>query len=502
MQIPFFEVLNALPRVYRKLAGDRNYQLPSILPDSASPIVLRNEQGRQKWTFYIPAGLESPLSPSQTHDLCSECLQISQQLSGGKSNAFDHFRKDPNFIDVTDRQVRNLLSTDKDFMENRQEEFCETSLTFVMHSEDAALGTTLMNLWMSYALARKQGRRFFVDDTDWAYGKFSSYFKPPPKPTCRPPPVSWKLPCPLQAQHLVVSSANAHLIFGDSFKDYYRSPFAIGEARQKEIFDMARSGYEALFHLVGDDAAYLQQRSQELNREVRSKGGIAIGMHVRHGDSHPLETQYQDSYIPLDRYTKKAGTILRSHLEQAYGDSALARSMMSHSKIMLASDDPDVYSSLELGGAEKAQSYISLASKSILDAGPEQISGENVGWEGGFFQDMFLSLGAAHVDYSLVGGPLPSNQGPTGPKTLSVESVAKQHRLQPSEEGLNLREYIGRAYLLDLAVLSQSDQVICDISNASCRLLAVMMGWDRAIARQSWQNIDGNWHWAHTLPRR
>ncbi|OKL60843.1 hypothetical protein UA08_03932 [Talaromyces atroroseus] len=497
-RIPLIAVFNAFPLVLGWFVGDQDYQLPPILPDSASPVIMKNEHGRQKWTVHIPADMELPLSLPQMRDLCSNCLQMSQQVSHGKFQSFDYFRPDPNFIDIADRQAKSMLSA-----ENKQDAFCETSLTFVMQSEDAGLGNTLMNLFMSYGLAQKQGRSFFIDDTNWAYGTFSAYFKPLPKPACRPPPLAYRVPCPLQARHLVVSSSNAHLIFGDSFEEYFRSPFVAGETQQKEIFDMAHTGYEALFHIIGDDAVYLQQRILGLNREVRSKGGIAVGVHVRHGDTHPLEAQYSDSYIPLDLYVKKLSTIIRTHLEQADSDSALAQSMISHSKIMLASDDPDVYSSLELGGAERAQNYISLASKSSLDAANDQqelLADENSGWEGGFFQDMFWSLGVA-ADYSLVGGPLPSNRGPTDSKTLSLGSVAEQHRLQPSKEALSLREWIGRAYLLDLAVLSQSDQVLCGISSASCRLLAVMMGWNKAITRQSWQNIDGNWSWSHSLPR-
>lgn len=464
---------------------------------------MTNEQGHQKWTVHVPAGLELPLSPTQIGDLCAQCSRMSQRLSDGKYQPFNYFRSDPNFIDIPDRQKTRLLSSEQTVMEELKDPYCETSLTFVMQSEDAGLGTTLMNLWISYGLAQKQGRSFFIDDTNWAYGKFTTYFKPLAKPACRPPPPAYRLPCPLQARHLVVSPTNAHWILGDNFQEYFQSSFAVGDTRQKEIFDMAHSGYKALFHLIGDDAVYLQQRIQGLNKEVRSKGGIAMGIHVRHGDSHPLESQYQDSYIPLDRYGKKVRTIFHAHLQQAHGDTALSQSMAAHSKVLLASDDPDVYSSFELGGAERAQSYISLASKSTLDAArdaKEQLSEEDAGWGGGFFQDMFWSLGVDGGDYSLVGGPSPSNRGPTGRKTLSVESVAERPRLHPSEESLKIREWIGRAYLLDMAVLGQSDRVICDISSASCRLLAVMMGWNKAITHQSWHNIDGKWQWTYITP--
>lgn len=505
IRMPLFQLLSVPSLVQKWLADDRNYQLPSILPVTASPVIMTNEQGRQKWTVHIPAGMEFPLSPSQIGDLSSQCFQMSQQVSEGKHQPFDYSRSDPNFIDITDRQstrqVTGLLSTKQTVMQKKSTLYCESSLTFVMQSEDAGLGTTLMNLWISFGLAQKQGRSFFIDDTNWAYGRFSKYFKPPPKPTCRQPPPALRLPCPLQARHLVVSSSNAPWIFGDSFKEYFKGPFAVSETRQREIFEMARSGYEALFHLIGDDASYLQHRIQGLNRDVRSKGGIAIGIHVRHGDSHPLEPQYKDSYIPLDMYAKRTSTIFHAHLQQAHGDTALSQSMASHSKVMLASDDPEVYTSFELGGAERAQSYIALASKSALDAASsEGLLNENVGWEGGFFQDMFWSLGVEASDYSELGGPFPSNRGPTEPKTLSVESVAEQRRLHPSKESLQVREWIGRAYLLDVAVLGQSDRVICDVSSASCRLLAVMMGWNKAITHKSWHNIDGNWPWSFIVP--
>lgn len=505
IRMPVFQFLGVPSLVQSWLANDRSYQLPSILPVTASPVIMTNEQGRQKWTVHIPAGMESALSPSQIGDLCSKCFQMSQQVSDGKNQPFDYSRSDPNFIDITDirsaTQMTGLLSTEQTSMQKRPNLYCDSSLTFVMQSEDASLGITLMNLWISYGLARKLGRSFFIDDTNWAYGKFSKYFKSPPKPTCRQPPPEMRLPCPLQAQHLVVSSSNALWIFGDSFKEYFKNPFAVSETRQREIFEMARSGYEALFHLIGDDASYLQQRIQGLNRDVRSKGGVAIGIHVRHGDSRPLEPQYKDSYIPLDMYAKRTSTIFHAHLQQAHGDTALSQSMASHSKVMLASDDPEVYTSFELGGAERAQSYIALASKSALEAASNKgLSNENIGWEGGFFQDMFWSLGVEASDYSELGGPFPSNRGPTEPKTLSVESVAEQRHLRPSKDSLQLREWIGRAYLLDVAVLGQSDRVICGVGSATCRLLAVMMGWNKAVTHKSWQNIDGNWPWSFSIP--
>ncbi|KAL1962290.1 hypothetical protein VTN77DRAFT_9833 [Rasamsonia byssochlamydoides] len=488
-------------------SGDgKIYQLAGtdILPAHATPIVITDQKGRQKWTISIPPGTKSPLSPSEYADLCSQCVEISQRLSHNKTQAFGYYRRDQNFMDVADAEDIGLLprssSVQQATLDNGHNKVCETSLTFVMQSEDAGLGKTLMALWMSYGLAQKEGRSFFIDDTDWAYGRYSTYFKPPPKPSCLPPMPSQKVPCPLQARHLVVSSANAPWIFGDSFREHFEDSRKSGVQRQKPIFDFLRSGYEALFDLAADDAAYLTKRTGELDDIVHKKGGIEIGVHVRRGDLHPLEFQYQESYIPLERYAEAARKVLQDPPLKSNSHADLS-DRVAHSKIILASDDPDIYSASELIGFEKAQAYISLASKSVLDAlaasqeghGGQKPVDENIGWEGGFFKDMFWSLGAPPT-IPAAGSPLPSKRQPPVPGTAAAVA-SPLHRFQSPEEALKIRELIGRAYLLDLAVLGQTDKVICGISSVSCRLLAVMMGWDRAILDKGWQNIDGNWHW-------
>ncbi len=71
----------------------------------------------------------------------------------------------------------------------------------------------------------------------------------------------------------------------------------------------------------------------------------------------------------------------------------------------------------------------------------------------------------------------------------------KQEGDTVSEQAMQLREYVGRAYLMDLAVLGKADTVVCTVSSVACRLLAVMMGWDQAMGKTRWRNIDGNFDW-------
>lgn len=132
----------------------------------------------------------------------------------------------------------------------------------------------------------------------------------------------------------------------------------------------------------------------------------------------------------------------------------------------------------------RAQSQILLASGSTLDAAqgsptpssPHKFVEANVGWEGGFFSNVFWGLGGTTAD------------------SRDVKN-SKQEREPPSEMTLRLRELVGRAYLLDLKVVGSSDRVVCGVSSIGCRLLAVMMGWERGIVQGGWKNVDGGFGW-------
>ena len=297
------------------------------------------------------------------------------------------------------------------------------------------------------------------------------------------------LPCPHHARHLVVSAATRVHTFGGSFNEEFEDPRKMEVYRQKPMFDLARAGYEALFHLSDEDQTYVTNRVTELTSKTvleppEPENGIIIGVHVRHGDRHPYEFQYRDSYVPLERYTEKARDILHQTFNGTgpAGDENMAAEM--HSLFVVASDDPDVYESDEFSHASRAQEQIRLASKTAL--GASQATGgsairkfvdETVGWEGGFFTGMFWSLGKP--------SSIPANALET-PDT----------KLPPTEEALRLRELVGRAYLMDLAVLGEvSDRIVCTVSSMGCKLLAVMMGWDIAVVKERWVNIDGYFEW-------
>jgi hypothetical protein len=222
---------------------------------------------------------------------------------------------------------------------------------------------------------------------------------------------------------------------------------------------------------------------EKLREEASSHHGRLVGMHIRRGDLHPFEYQYSKDYLPLERYADAAEKLVHLSLNPKEIPSDANASRLP---LLLASDDPEIVNSAELRQAtspfqiQRAQEKILLATKAALDrAAPVQMSREagspyvkhleeNNGWEGGFYSGLFFTLGGA---------------------TLGDQAGR-------TEQALQLRKLVGRAYLMDVAVLGRSEGVVCAVSSASCRALAVMMGWE-AVKDGKWVNVDDHrlWSW-------
>ncbi|KAK1919733.1 hypothetical protein P3342_002026 [Pyrenophora teres f. teres] len=492
----------------------------STLPHEPVALALQDSKGKMRWTVSIPADFDFPLKPAQYREVCHQAMEVSNQVRQDAQKQslmrrmLEYNQQDQYYIDIQEAEQQGLLPPSKasgrpkGFVEDEAMKdgtsteglkVCDKSLTYVMETGDAGFGNTLMFMWMSYGLAKAENRAFFIDDTRWPYGRFSSFFQPPPSAKCLPPPPSHMVPCPHTARHIVVSAATTGSTFGHQFTEEWEDPTKMQVQRQVKIFGLARTGYEALFKILPEDATYVEERAKELYSAVKSEGGISIGMHVRHGDKHPMEYQYQKDYIPLTRYIDTARDLyielvegglkskhktkrsLLSPSSSSNNDHALT-ARHTTSKMILASDDPNVYDSPELGpNSIRAQDRIVLATKTALEAAQKEPKknhwiDEITGWEGGFYRDVFFSLGQ----------PI-GNAKDTG-KVNSADAKVP-------EQAMKLRELVGRAYLLDLAVLGKADTVICTVSSTSCRLLAVMMGWQKAIGEGMWRNIDGQFDW-------
>ncbi|KAF6813273.1 hypothetical protein CPLU01_14693 [Colletotrichum plurivorum] len=484
------------------------------LPDFPTPIVISDQSGKSKWTVSIPPSYDFPLSVKEYGDMCKKCREVAARVRDMRhrtqlpdQNLLSHNpANDPFFIDVAEAQRSGVLPDVADSRwsskgqghdgalvgENKdslvEAPICQTSMTFVLETADAGVGHTIMQLWTFYGLAKRQGRAFFIDDSRWAYGKYTDIFQAPPVPTCRPPPRHEMIPCPPHARHLVVTSETAREMWAGSLSKPHADFRAQDEEGLRELFDLAHDGFQALWKLNSDDSKYVANRVKEirakaLTGDANPNDGLVVGVHVRHGDCHPLEYQYRGTYIPMEIISNRAQEIIDTNYNgtgKNGGDDEIAK---KKSLMVLASDDPTVYESDDFKGSMRAQEQIRLASKQeIHKAAPDRhvmhhFEDESFGWEGGFFAAMFWNLGLSSM-------------------SASNAATAKNKQLAPSAETLRLRGYIGRAYMMDLAVLAgASDVVVCTVSAMGCRLLAVMMGWEHAMEAQNWINVDGPYGW-------
>ncbi|KAJ9604929.1 hypothetical protein H2200_010318 [Cladophialophora chaetospira] len=492
----------------------------SELPDHPTPLAVTDDKGKHHWTISIPRGFDFPLQPTVYADICSQAEEVARHVAGSqhKPESHGYYHEDSTFIDVDDAEAQHLLPPESHShitTDDTHLPLCEKSLTYILDAADAGLGSALLGTWLSYALALRENRAFFIDDSHFPYGNFSTFFTSKPVPTCRLPPPSHRVPCPHQAKHLIISAATTPYIFGEKFHQQFS---------RREIFDMAREGYEALFHLRPEDNTYIANRAAKLRKgtpptdnddpEAVVENGL-VGMHIRRGDRHPFSHAYSQNYIPPSTFLSVAHGLV--------GKSP-------HWTFLVTSDDADLYyAHPDLPNTIRAQEKISLASrKSLISMGHH--SGDNgkgaLGWEGGFFKDVFWGLGLSEEEKwaeRKVGSPMPhklkdrfgekdtqgrekrvhhhekhshaKSVGKGLERDRDVLLVERDYRSDPTREALQLRELLGRAYLLDLAMLAQSDKVVCAVSANACRILAVMLGWERAFEKKDWNNVDGSYEW-------
>ncbi|KAK3639489.1 hypothetical protein LTR56_012460 [Elasticomyces elasticus] len=435
-----------------------NASLPSQAGVAPTAVLVPDSTGHTRWTVSIPSNSSFPLNNEQYSSICHEGEVLREKLARnsriGRLRDFQRHRgyyaKDWSYLDVSETSSSIPAASN-------QSNTCSTSLTVALDS-DASFGKSLLLLWLSYGLAKHEGRAFFVDDSRWAYGEYP---------------------------------ATAQWTFGALFEQEFASGHRAGHSRP--IFDMLRTGYQDLFKLIGEDAAYARARTADLRAAASSRGESVVAMHIRRGDLHPHEHQYSGDYLPLERYAAHAKTLYQSLAANA---SEAEGRHDAQASVLLASDDPDILQSSSLAHAasplmiQRVQERIQLATKATLDrtspVEPFREPGsayvkhvdENSGWEGGFFSALFYSLGNA--------------------QSRTLEQLNQLPTLADAvpAEAMRMRELVGRAYLLDLAVLGQSDGVVCAVSSAACRILGVIGGWD-AVKDGRWVNVDDGrpWSW-------
>ncbi|RVD87888.1 uncharacterized protein DFL_002091 [Arthrobotrys flagrans] len=344
---------------------------------------------------------------------------------------------------------------------------CERTMTFVVDDWEGrvgGVGEMVMGLWMAYALAIQEKREFFVVGKKgrWAYGDINKYFDiPPPTNKCTPPAMSRSLPCPRNTPHRLVTPATFKDAFGHAFENQFEDAREVGVKRQHKIFEFLRTGYEAI-PLKGDLQTTIMDRVHAIGVEA-SKNVVAV--QIRHGDRGAREWTWHKGYLPLERFMKVSlnmpGDVIKgvSAVREGEGDKwpkdyylpDYPRPWVEPPVRIISSDDSDVFDQEEIKSCS-AGGY----NRVCVRAQDRSVA---VGQPGGFW----------------------------------AEDLNKMER----EE----REAAAVAYLVDFGVqvealrVARDGWVVCGYYGDMCRMLAVGMGWESAIEKGHWVNIDGDFDW-------
>jgi hypothetical protein len=157
----------------------------SNLPKEPCAVAVQDNKGKPKWTVSIPANYDFPLKPAQYRDICHQSMELSKQLrqdahdsSSIAKRMLNYYQNDQYYVDIQEAEKQGLLPVSKtplakpkgfvdDLSPTLGMPTCERTLTYVMETIDAGFGNTLLRLWMSFGLAMKENRTFFIDDTRW-----------------------------------------------------------------------------------------------------------------------------------------------------------------------------------------------------------------------------------------------------------------------------------------------------------------------------------------------
>lgn len=171
--------------VDRGQSKQQTYSFPqnSTVSGKIGPVIVPSGKGHSRWTVAISPDHDFPLRPKQYADICSQSKKVAHHVmelnspANGTNRQQGHYgysHVDPHFIEASEVEeyigVRGDVGRTDTLDSERQQHVktvCQKSLTYVLETSNAGLGDTLMGLWMSYGLAKKENRTFFINDSNW-----------------------------------------------------------------------------------------------------------------------------------------------------------------------------------------------------------------------------------------------------------------------------------------------------------------------------------------------
>ncbi|KAK6337859.1 hypothetical protein TWF696_001337 [Orbilia brochopaga] len=443
-----------------------------------SPPEVRMAANGTGYTVHMPADEAGvyPLPGRMYAGLCRDVEKASMMAAEARTGQpmqahFGYYTADVGYEGLTTAGRRSKRSVA--WQEEEEMEVCERTLTYVVDDDEgkeSGVGAVVMGLWMAYGLAVKEGREFYVEQRHggWIYGDIRRYLAiPPPSTACAPPPMSSRLSCPRNTAHKLITPATFSSAFGHAFENEFEDARAMEVMRQKPIFSLLRAGFDAVPLASGIRDAVL---AHVVAIDVFDKDVVAV--QVRRGDRNAKEWWYHQGYIPVQRYmavSRNDTTAYDRRFELAAaegGEDGEAGKKDVWQKEYFLPEYPEFL--------EEADRPVRVIASDASDVFEQPEVKECLGVAGGCVKAQ-------------------GNTAVGSPGGFWAEDVAG---LDAGERG-----EVAGAYLVDFGVLVESvvrardGWVVCGYSGDMCRMLAVGMGWEAAIEKGHWVNIDGDFDW-------
>ena len=400
------------------------------------------------WTVPLPT---LPLTPEALRRSCD----AAHNYHHGGHQHHDYYWADPTFVDPTAAAAAAAGGGGGGGADGR-------TLVYALAAASGSaqgLAESLLEVFSAYGLAAAEQRRFILDDRDWPWGGWEDYFlAPPPASSSSPPPGTGPavpveaVPCPRHAQAIVAAHTTRTYMFGHAFSEHFERPRFAGSRRQQRIFALVAAGYAHLFQLQPALEEDAQARVRALT--ARAGDGAWVAVHVRRGSLKPHTWAWHKSAIPLDVFVNAAVELI---------DSAAGQqpARQQRGRVVVVSDDRAVPDAPQLAG-----SFSPWNSNGRQGGG-----GGGTGMAGGYSPDQLLALPMA--DRVALGREFVVQL------RVVAELLSRRNSSDPSSgEGA-----------------SSQAGVVCAAGSATCRLLAIMLGWELSVEMERWKDIDGGLGW-------
>ncbi|OLL25242.1 hypothetical protein NEOLI_000818 [Neolecta irregularis DAH-3] len=231
---------------------------------------------------------------------------------------------------------------------------------------------------------------------------------------------------PQHTRHWVITENTWKTVYTHNFRNTYEDLSQKGVLRQKAIFQMVIDGIDLLLHLNNDVEGIYRSEQDGILKQI---GSDFLSVQIRSGDSVPRIPSILRPIPAIESYEQQIG----STWSQIFPD-------IPNPTLAVISDDLDAIKSIRRSNSSfKA---VQPFEKTQTDLFPRR-SGS-----GGVFLD------------------------------------------KVSEMSMEDRKKLAKKILVRLAIAKEGKAVICRSTSHACRLLASMMGWQRAILDQKWISLE------------